>query len=801
MPIFVAASATRKILFRIFVVSVIAILLASSFLFIFHFIFFAPTRPPVTYQDVQDYFFYYHSAANDKKIALTFDDGPTVPYTRTIMDALEKHQVPGTFFFMGSNVLANPEIVKEASDRGFGIGNHSFTHSPQVHSSRVRLALELHTTGFLIERITGVEPTYYRPPFLLTIGIDGVPNPHIETLEPNTWSMEQSYLPVGIDIDTKDWQAKSTDDVIHGLQNNVESGHIVLLHDNEYTAADIDEIITWLTGNGYQLVTLDELLVPPSHITLATTLRRGMTNAQTAGDVSKLQWFLYKQGELSPYALTGVFDEQTEAALLSFQIRNKLVSPEDLDLARAGIADAATRNLIGSISAQMPALPLAHASTPTQETPITAIERGFIYFLAHGTNAFAVLVFLGLVFGLARVALLLGIFAFVKREKAVVWDEARATEEGLSVLIPAWNEAENIRSSLESLIHSTHKKKELIVIDDGSTDATPLIVQAVIKEYPDEAIQLISVENGGKARALNIGCAAASYDLIAVLDADAALDPGALTAMVRHFADSAVGAVAGKVYTTGQKSLIDRFQAIEYMVGQNIDKEAFSRIGAVGVVPGPAGTWRRQAVMDAGGFDTSTLAEDQDMTLSILKLGYKIRYEPTARAYTETPHTLKNFLKQRFRWIYGTIQCFWKHKRAMIDQPHRPIGFMVLPHNLIFSIALPILYPIMDTALVVGLLLPGAKGLLIPFLLFTAFDIAYATFGLRGERGAWKLLVFVPLQRVFYRQLLYYTVIKGVVCAIEGTGTKWNKFAKVGDTQRFFLNTINPQTQQQTSNI
>jgi cellulose synthase/poly-beta-1,6-N-acetylglucosamine synthase-like glycosyltransferase len=109
------------------------------------------------------------------------------------------------------------------------------------------------------------------------------------------------------------------------------------------------------------------------------------------------------------------------------------------------------------------------------------------------------------------------------------------------------------------------------------------------------------------------------------------------------FENEEVGAVAGKVRTTGSSTLLDLFQTLEYAVGQNIDKRAFSSIGVVGVVPGPAGAWRKEVVLERGGFSTETLVEDQDMTLTVLRTGRKVIYERDAIAYTETPHTTQKF--------------------------------------------------------------------------------------------------------------------------------------------------------------
>jgi hypothetical protein len=149
---------------------------------------------------------------------------------------------------------------------------------------------------------------------------------------------------------------------------------------------------------------------------------------------------------------------------------------------------------------------------------------------------------------------------------------------------------------------------------------------------------------------------------------------------------------------------------------------------------------------------------------------------------------VKNFLKQRFRWVYGTMQCFWKHKGAYAERGSKgPMTMLVLPNIFIFNIVLPLMYPFADSALIVGIALGEWKTLVLPFLLFTMFDLLYAIWGVWKEKSAWKLMIAVPLQRVIYRQLLYYTVMKGVVRALEGTGSGWNKFQKVGETRRFYF--------------
>ena len=95
---------------------------------------------------------------------------------------------------------------------------------------------------------------------------------------------------------------------------------------------------------------------------------------------------------------------------------------------------------------------------------------------------------------------------------------------------------------------------------------------------------------------------------------------------------------------------------------QNLERRAYETINAITVVPGAVGAWRKSALIEVGGFSDTTLAEDSDVTFSILKKGYHIVHEHTALAYTEAPETWATFTKQRFRWIFGILQVTYKHR-------------------------------------------------------------------------------------------------------------------------------------------
>ena len=131
-----------------------------------------------------------------------------------------------------------------------------------------------------------------------------------------------------------------------------------------------------------------------------------------------------------------------------------------------------------------------------------------------------------------------------------------------------------------------------------------------------------------------------------------------------HFLNPKVGAVAGNAKVGNRINLWTRWQALEYITSQNFERRALNTMGAVSVVPGAIGAWRVSAVREAGGFHTDTVAEDADLTMALLQLGYRVEYEDLALAYTEAPVNARGLMRQRFRWSFGILQSVWKHRAA-----------------------------------------------------------------------------------------------------------------------------------------
>ncbi len=362
----------------------------------------------------------------------------------------------------------------------------------------------------------------------------------------------------------------------------------------------------------------------------------------------------------------------------------------------------------------------------------------------------------------------------------------------LSVIVPAFNEEFVIAGTLKSLLAADYENYEIIVVDDGSQDRTGEVVRERFGQ--NERVQLFTQTNQGKAAALNLGLAHAKGEIIVALDADTMFPPGTIGALARRFADSQVGAVAGNAKVGNRINIVTRWQALEYITSQNMDRRAFASLNCITVVPGAVGAWRHELIDRVGGFSSDTLAEDQDLTLRIRKLGYKIGYEEDATGWTEAPDRLRLLARQRFRWAYGTLQCMWKHRDALFNRRYGALGFVAMPNVWIFQVLFPLISPLMDLVLGYTLISAGLDWLQQPnggntftnlrqvlfyYALFLAVDWCAAAFAFILERTErWRLLWWLFLQRFCYRQVMYYVMVKSVTTALHGAVVGWGKLER-----------------------
>ncbi|WP_443019881.1 glycosyltransferase [Sphingomonas adhaesiva] len=425
------------------------------------------------------------------------------------------------------------------------------------------------------------------------------------------------------------------------------------------------------------------------------------------------------------------------------------------------------------------------------EAGSAAGTRGLFETLAWLRDAGAMLFAAIIAIGIARALALTALALWRRRREAEPVAAPHLVPNFVTVLIPAFNEARVIEASVRRILSSRGPRVEVIVIDDGSTDGTSDVVAAAFGIDP--RVRLLTLANGGKARALNIALARAKGDVVIALDADTQFEDDTIAKLTRWFADPAIGAVAGNAKVGNRTTPIARWQALEYVTAQNLERRALSALGAVTVVPGAVGAWRRTALDAVGGYPEDTLAEDQDLTIAIQRAGWRVACDNDAIAWTEAPETVRALFKQRFRWAFGTLQCLWKH-RALIGR-RGGLGRVGLPQAVLFQFLFTLAAPLIDIALLLsiggtawrvqdrGWDAAGGDALAMAgfWAAFAAIDLAcgWIAFRLDGREERFPALRLL-MQRFGYRQLLYAVVLRAIYVAATGPKVGWGKLERTG---------------------
>ncbi|HEY7233726.1 MAG TPA: glycosyltransferase [Gemmatimonadaceae bacterium] len=399
---------------------------------------------------------------------------------------------------------------------------------------------------------------------------------------------------------------------------------------------------------------------------------------------------------------------------------------------------------------------------------------------------------IAVVLGVGRLVVI-GTLALVQRVKRHQ-DRSLPTSfaPAVSVVIPAYNEEKVIGRTIDSLLAQQYAGRiEIIVVDDGSQDATYQRARATHGDHP--RVHVFTKANGGKASALNFGIGYARHDIIIALDADTLFMRDTVAELVQPLAEDRVAAVAGNAKVGNRINLVTRWQALEYVTSQNLDRRAFSLLDCITVVPGAVGAWRRSVVHQVGGFKGDTLAEDQDLTLAVRRAGYAVAYADGAVALTEAPDTLRALARQRFRWSFGTLQCAWKHRATLFRRRYGTLGWIALPNVWLFQLLLPALSPLADLMFVFSLLsvwatrtshgatyaLVNLEQVLTYYAVFLLVDWAAAMFAFLMEPREEKQLTWlIFLQRFAYRQIMYWVVVKSFAAAIRGHVVGWGKLER-----------------------
>ncbi|MFI0117103.1 glycosyltransferase [Streptomyces globisporus] len=618
----------------------------------------------------------------DRRIVLTFDDGPDPVWTPKVLDKLKEHDAHGVFFVTGNMAARHPDLVRRMVEEGHELGLHTFNHPDLSYQSTARIDWELSQNQLALAGAAGIRTSIFRPPY----------SSFSDAMDNKSWPVTEyigsrGYLTVVNDTDSEDWKRPGVPAIVERATPKNGKGAIILMHDSggdrSQTVAALDTLLPDLKEKGYTFTRL------------TTALDASSAHTPVTG-------FALWKGKAF-----------VSAVAVSERITGVLV---------VGLA------VIG-------ALVLAR-------------------------------------FGL----MLLLSFLHARKVRRANFSWGEPLSRPVSVLVPAYNERECIEATVRSLAASEHPI-EIIVIDDGSTDGTADLVEAM--RLP--RVRVVRQQNAGKPAALNNGIRHARYDIVVMMDGDTVFEPATVRELVQPFADPRVGAVAGNAKVGNRDSLIGSWQHIEYVMGFNLDRRMYDVLGCMPTIPGAVGAFRREALERVGGMSEDTLAEDTDITMALHRDGWRVVYAENARAWTEAPESVQQLWSQRYRWSYGTMQAIWKHRRAVIERgPSGRFGRVGLPFVSLFMVVAPLLAPLIDVFLLYGLVFgPTGKTVAAWFgvLVVQAVCAAYA---FRLDKERMTHLLSLPLQQILYRQLMYVVLLQSWITALTGGRLRWQKLRRTG---------------------
>jgi len=364
------------------------------------------------------------------------------------------------------------------------------------------------------------------------------------------------------------------------------------------------------------------------------------------------------------------------------------------------------------------------------------------------------------------------------RASVVAYSRTRPPKSGgtgetpyISIIVPCHNSDDVIDDTLRSLIDSGYPKREIIVVDDASTDKT----YEKVTSYGRAVTLLHKSKSGGrKTEAVNFGLLHARGEIVVVIDDDTKVAPGALQELIRPLENNEVAAVGGNIKVkTEREGLLVKLQAVEYMVSMELGRAFQSTFyRGVVVISGCFGAFRRDVLRRIGQYDPDTITEDLDLTWKIYRLLKRVDYSPKAICYTEAPRTLKALIRQRTRWDRGLLETLAKHRGMMTDSKIGRAGFLLMD-TLIFEIALLFARPLWVLTLVTLLYAPWTAIILTVGFYFTLEFLTILVAGLlsNDKRNVLKT-VYAPAIFV-YRQLLGLIRMRATILRILGRRAMW----------------------------
>lgn len=438
--------------------------------------------------------------------------------------------------------------------------------------------------------------------------------------------------------------------------------------------------------------------------------------------------------------------------------------------------------LVVVAGAMITMLALSYRTVQRQEGSFSALLESWIL------SAISVYLLIFLVLLVLRYAVLI-LYSFMEQIETIykkrAYVEPRFSEENslpmVSIVVPAFNEGVVIQPALRSLTELDYPNYEIIVIDDGSTDDTYEKALEIARSSKAVDIRVITKRNGGKAEALNTGMTLARGEFVLNMDGDAKLSRNTIRVCIPHFDNPSVGAVAGSVKVINRENVWTNIQALEYVEGLAMARKAQSFIRSVNIIPGPLGFFRKSVLLQVGGYDHDTFAEDCDLTLKILMRGWSISYEPTAVAWVETPSRLLDLIKQRYRWTRGILQATKKHSKALFSPGKSGINFFILWYMLFEGIMWPFSTVLGNLFFIYVSFQFGLATLLFYWWLQLAvLDVIAAAYCVVIEEEDPSLIFYSVLFRLFYINITDVAKVLATIEEWRGAAMTWGKLEREG---------------------